>query len=456
MNSKLPSFLDQGETARLFPVLSMSSKEARITSILLGCVSRINELAKALLETAGQRVGTRATVECYTEVVPKKLATDSRDRPDGLVVLRVGSRRWAAFVEAKIGNSELEADQIERYRNLAKENGVDCVITISNQFATVPTIHPLEEVRKSRSKIPVIHWSWLFILTNVDLLMNQDSSISDDQLILLNEFRRFLAHDSAGVRSFDRMPKEWTELNKIISAGGDISTSSQDAIEILEAWHQEARDLSLALSRLTETNVTQRLQRRHLNDPVRRQRDELARLRTDKQLSLCLDVPDAAAPLDVVVDLSRRCVDVGMTVTAPEDRKSSNARMNWLLRQIKQDEVTDLHVRVTWPNRSLSTQHSVADLRKDVGIVNSGKEKLAAKSFHLFVSRYLGSRFIQRTKFISDLEQVVAAFYGNYGAGLVAWQRPAPKIKTEGDGHPDASTEAILEEADSFLTEAQV
>ena len=454
MNHALPAFLSQGEAARLFPVLSTTSKEGRTTAILLACMARIEELARALLASAGQRIGTRTKIECFTEIVPATPLANSRERPDGLIVLRTGKREWKAFVEAKIGSSELDVDQVERYRNLARENDVDCVITISNQFATAPTEHPLEEVRRSRSRIPVIHWSWMHVLTTADLLISRQSIASHDQLVLLNEFRRFLAHESAGVRGFDRMPREWTELNRLVSAGGDVSANSHEAIKVIEAWHQETRDLSLALSRLTETQVTQRLPRSHLRNLEQRRKDELANLRNNRQLSVLLEIPDAAAPLEVVVDLARRCIDVGMTLGAPADRKSSKARVNWLLRQIRQDDVTDLHLRVSWPNRSISTQHSISDLREDAGIVEDGMEHLAAKSFHLFESKHLGARFTQQSNFIADLEQVVPAFYGRYGAGLVAWQRPAPTIKGDRTGSSDVSPESISEEADSFVAES--
>ncbi len=453
MNQRLPQFLSQGEAARLFPVLSTTSKEGRTTAILLACMARINELSRELLASAGQRVGTRSKIECYTEVVPASASADTRERPDGLIVLRAGKREWKAFVEAKIGKSELDVNQIERYRNMARDNGIDCVITISNQFATAPTEHPLEAVRKSRSRIPVIHWSWMHVLTTADLLISRQSIASHDQLVLLNEFRRFLAHESAGVRGFDRMPREWTELNRLISAGGEVSANSHEAAKVLNAWHQETRDLSLALSRLTETQVTQRLPRSHKRDVARRQKDELADLRENRQLSVSLEIPDAAAPLDVVVDLARRCIDVGMTLGAPEDRKSGKARVNWLLRQIRQDDVTDLYVRVSWRRRSTSTQHSVSDLREDPGIVNDGTQHLEARAFHLFESKRLGSRFTQQSNFIADLEQVVPAFYGRYGAELVAWQRPAPTIRGNKSGSSDVSPESISEEADSFVAD---
>ena len=294
MIEKLPDYLVQGESARLFPVLSTTSKEGRTTSIVLACLSKVEEFGSELLSSVGQRVGQRANVQTFTEIVFQKQTSGIKDRPDGLIILKVGAREWRALVEAKVGNSQLDADQIERYRALAKDKGIDCVVTISNQFATTPAIHPLEAVRKSRSKIPVFHWSWMHILTSADLLINQGQVSDGDQLVLLNELRRFLTHESAGVRGFDQMPPEWTDINKLISSGGIIPLRSKDAAIVLDSWHQETRDLSLILSRLTETDVSQRLPRKHVTDPAQRQKDEIVILHECNQLRSSLDVPDGS------------------------------------------------------------------------------------------------------------------------------------------------------------------
>lgn len=301
-----PDYLSQGEAARLFPVLATTSKEGRTTSIVLACISRIDEFGSELLNALGKRVGKRAKIETYTEIVFKNEKVQVKDRPDGLIVLRNGSNEWRALVEAKVGAAEVGADQVEKYREIAKEQGIDCVITISNQFATQPQHHPVENVRKSRSKVPVYHWSWMSILTIADILLKQEGVADEDQKLLLNELRRFLTHESAGVKGFDRMPPEWAEINRLVSAGGKIPARSPDASVVLDAWHQETRDLSLILSRQTETVVQERLQRKHQTDPAQRRQDELQDLREDGQLKSVLDVPDAAAPIEVVADIARR------------------------------------------------------------------------------------------------------------------------------------------------------
>ncbi|KAJ03291.1 hypothetical protein [Sulfitobacter mediterraneus] len=450
MSDKLPEFLVQGETARLFPVLSTTSKEGRTTSIVLACLAKVDEFGAALIGSLGQRVGVRTKIETYTEVVCKNRSSGLKDRPDGLIVVKTGSREWRALVEAKVGASTLDGDQIEKYRLLAKENDLDCVISISNQFATTPSTHPLPEVLKSRSKIPVYHWSWMHILTEADLLLSQDSISDADQKVLLNELRRFLTHESAGVKGFDRMPKEWGELNKLVTAGGVIAAKSTDAAAVMAAWHQETRDLAMILSRMTETSVSEKLSRKHRQDGSTRVKDGLADLRESQCLAVELEVPDAAAPLMIVADMRRRSVDVGMTLRAPEDKVSAKARVNWVLRQVKTDNSDDLYLRALWPGKAEPTTCLISDLREDPDAISEGKEHLSPHSFHVFRSKRLGARFTQQSNFITDLEEVVPSFYRDVGAGLAAWKKKAPKIKDDRLSADDVTPEAIADEARDF------
>ena len=136
----LPDLLDSGERARLIPVVADTSRESRAASVLLSTIMSVDDFAKSLLGAVGQRLGTRATIDCYTQVVFKKCPSDSKIRPDGFLVLTIGKRTWSALFEAKIGKTGLDQEQIIKYCQLAKMNGVHAVITLSNQFVALPVI----------------------------------------------------------------------------------------------------------------------------------------------------------------------------------------------------------------------------------------------------------------------------------------------------------------------------
>lgn len=176
-------------------------------------------------------------------------------------------------------------------------------------------------------------------------------------------------------------------------------------------------------------------------------------LKDKGQLQCSLDIRDAAAPLEVTVDLGRRTVDVGMTMGAPEDKKSSKARLSWLLRQIKTKETTDLHIRLMWPGRSEPTQFTFQQLNDDPGLCEVDKGNLQVRAFHVFYTKHLGAKFAQQTNFISELETIVPAFYREVGQRLVMWRKSAPKIKDDRNTADKVDVEVIRLEADSSYAE---
>ncbi len=218
MAMQLPTFLVRGERARLFPILADTSKEGRTLSILLACLENVGDFGRSVLAETGQRLGARSRVESYTEVVLQKKG-DKGCRPDGLIVVRSGASSWTALVEAKVGNSDLTAEQIEAYLELAKLNGIDALITISNQFAALPAHHPVPVSAVARRRVALFHWSWMYLLTEASVLLGNEQIEDREQRTILHEMVRFLSHPSAGVRSFDQMPAAWSAMVEAVQAG---------------------------------------------------------------------------------------------------------------------------------------------------------------------------------------------------------------------------------------------
>ena len=272
-------------------------------------------------------------VRTFTEVTladtPEELAGR---RPDGLIVVETGRRTWSALVEAKVRRSALEADQIEAYLKLARANGIDAVVTISNAFAAVPHHHPIRVSRVPKG-VGLFHWSWISILTHAKVLLAAKGVDDPEQRFLLDELVRFLSHASTGVMGFDRMDAHWKGIVASVVAGAALPNSDAVA-DTVANWHQECRNLALGLMERVNSNVAIRLPRAHRDDPRRRVTEEAERLRGASVLAVEFDVPDAASPIKVEADLRTRSIGVAMTLRAPEDRKSARARANWLLRQL--------------------------------------------------------------------------------------------------------------------------
>lgn len=421
----LPDILSGGEEARLFPIVAETSKEKRIASVFLALLPNIPDLASDLLKTSKVRVGSRSKITCYTEVVLKNDA-EKKDRPDGLIIVENGKSKWMALVEFKIGKADLEQDQVERYLRLAKDNDIDAVITISNQFVARADHPPVTVSKVLLRKTKLFHWSWMYIYTRSQLLQLDDAIDDIEQKFLLDEFVRFLDHPSTGVSGFTQMNKGWRGLVSTAGAGGALSKTSLDVENTVAGWIEEQRDICLLLTRLVGKTVQQKISRKLIDDPNLRLKEEIAEFCKTKDLTAIFQVPDAAADIIVEADLVRKSVDVSMRLKAPEDKKTTKARVNWLLRMLKDDDERII-IRAHWPSRLEHTQVRLIELREDPDRIQSSNPKVAPNSFEVLLVTNLANRFGGSRTFIEDLETAVPDFYSLIGQNLKEWQPPAPK-----------------------------
>lgn len=442
MADELPPILTGGTPARLFPVLADTSKEGRAVSVLLASMSIVDDLSRTMLATVGRpRMGVRTRVRTFTEVVPANMPGVVAGRPDGLIVVETGRRSWTALVEGKIRRSKLDAEQIETYLKIAKANGIDAVVTISNEFAAVPHHHPV------RVKVPkgveLFHWSWTSILTHAKVLLAEKEVEDREQKYLLGELVRFLDDDSTGVMRFDRMGGDWRGMVSSVVAGAALVDS--DAVEDAVAnWHQECRDLALKLTEEVNSKVSIHLPRAHLNDPQKRAADDADKLRGDAMLAVEFDVPDAAAPIKVEANLKTRSIHVHMTLRAPGDRKSARARTNWLLRQLASSKPDDLHVKADYPNRRHDPQCPLAEVRENPDVLRHPIANAPPTAFEVRMVRDAGARFAGAKSFVDEVDATVMRFYLEAGQRLKNWQPAPPKMAAPPKEEPD-STEQVAD-----------
>jgi hypothetical protein len=459
----LPASLKSGEVARLLPVTVDSNKEARAASILLATLSAVRPFREAMLDSIGLRSGKRATLGGYTEVVFAKDSAGGKSRPDGLLMLDTGGgKTWSALVEAKIGKVELEPEQVERYLALAKASGIDAVITISNQFATIPTHSPVKVSKAAVKGVALYHWSWVFAWTQAKLLLTENVFDNPAEKYILTEMARYFGHPNIGVSRFDRMNADWKDLVAKIQAGAVLPKTDASVEASVSSWHQEVRDLCLLMTRKLNAPVQAYISKPHRDDPELRMRDDCEHLVKNHKLYARLDIPDAAAPLEVVADLVRRSVCIYMSVTAPKDKKKTSARVSWLIKQLAKSNPENVYIRASWPGRAPITQALLKDLREDPALIEGGNKALAPVAFEVMLVRDMAAKFSGAKTFIEQLEEAVPRFYKDVGQHLRAYVAAPPKLQPkvqvaqEGDNADvlDPPPESHIDDMDEQVSSA--
>lgn len=432
----LPDFLASGETARLIPVGSEGKKEGRATSVLLANLSAVNEFAQVIFGSIGLRLGSRVKIDVYTEIVFKDKNCVEKLRPDGLITINTGRNQWRALVEAKIGNAELDSEQIKCYLALAKKYKIDSVITLSNQYSAIPSHHPINFKKNDLKGVDLFHFSWMFILTEAILLLKSMSVEDDDQRFLLNEMVRYFDHESVGVYEFTSMNREWKDVTTSVRSGSALSKTSEAIANTVVSWHQEARDICLIMSRIIGVPVSLRLSRKHTADPIARVKDDCDNLVKNLRLDCELDIPNAVSLLKVTADLQRRTVDCSMSLNAPKDKQRPSARLNWLLRQLKDTNNDDIFIRAYTMGRGNNPQVKLDEVRNNPDtLLNFEGTQIQPVAFDVILSCDLATKFSGRSTFIQAVEESVKQFYISAGQYLQPWTPPAPKVEKQPDIH---------------------
>lgn len=424
MNSNLPEILKQGEPARLFPLSAGTRGENRLTSVFLAILPQIPALAKDLMPTVGKSVGQRSKIECWTEVVLTH--GDHLDkRPDGLIIVKTGKVTWRALIEAKIKNNPLDEDQVTNYVKVAKDSEIDAVITISNQFVVRADHSPVKVDKRFLRKTNLFHWSWTYIQTRCEILC-RDITDNSEQAFMLAEFLRLLEHKDSGVQRFTQMNKGWRELVMTVSNQGALNSGDSKVVDCIGSWHQEERDLSLQLSRHVGAKVQTVIARKTASNLDTRLEEGISQLISEKVLQSTFRIPNCAADIEVFAHLMARTLTFGMRLKAPLNIKTTNGRVNWLLRMLHNDDHR-LVIRAHWPGRTEPTDASIADLRINAGAIQASNSKITPHGFEVLMIDNLGSDFLSRKKFIERLEKNITLFYDLVGQSLRAWQAPPLK-----------------------------
>ena len=420
----LPNFLTAGQKARLFSSLKLSNKEQIATSTLLGVFRLVPELLSHLIPDTGVRINDRTTFDAYTEVNLVKTKSGKNDRPDGFIYVK-NRNEWTALIEAKVGKATLDADQVAKYVEDAKINGISAVITISNEFTPRVEQSPIDIPRRLLSKVKLYHLSWRLILSSAILLRKRADFEDREKLFVIDELIRFLRDDSVGNKSFTMMPPEWLEICSEASMGGKLKLNDQRIETVSNALIEEFSEIALNLTDHLGVECNAKLSSSFMSDRNAWLKSIIKSICNKRSAACSFNIPNAADSLDLKIDLEKNSISVGMEIRVPEERSTTSGKINFVIRQLKNIEVENSFIKVRWKSRAADEYIDMTKM--DANYYKGQQLNTSILSLTPMMQINSSRLFNSRKNFISELEAIVIEFYDFHAQYLKQWQPKPPR-----------------------------
>jgi hypothetical protein len=397
-------------------------QERRATSALLAVLSAVKEFGRAFLKPFGAPAGS---LKCYIEV-PFVLG-EQRLYPDGLIRVERGSKSWTALVEVKTGPNRLASEQLENYLDIARNEGFDAVVTISNEIPAVAGQHPTKVDKRKLKKVALHHVSWSQVLAEA-VLQKEFRGVADaDQAWILGELIRYLEHRKSGALEFEDMGEAWVGVRDAV-ATDTLRPSDKGIAEVVARFDALLRFTSLQLGRKLGTEVVPVLSRKEAADPALRIQSLTESLCQSGVMTGTIRIPDTAGLLVITADLRASRVTCHVEVEAPREGRATT-RVNWLVRQLKNAPDSIRVEAFANHARGSSTAELLSTVRENpAALVADPSRELRA--FRVASSGALGAkRGRGRGAFIDSVLAVVDNFYADVLGSLRPWSATPPKLR---------------------------
>lgn len=421
---QLPSNITSGQQSRLFSSLKLSNKELIATSTILAVFRLVPELLAQLIKDTGVTINDRTVFDTFTEVSVAKPQGNKKDRPDGFIYIK-NRNEWTALVESKVGNNLLQEEQVTRYVEDARANGIGAVITISNEFTPRVEQSPVNLPKRLLNRVKLYHLSWRLILSTATLLKNQNDIRDREKSFVLGELIRFLRDDSVGNKNFSIMPASWVDVCNESSMGARFRSSDQRISEVASSLVEEFSEIALNLTDHLGVDCRAKISNSFNADRSAWQRHIVKNIIEKKSAMCAYDIPNAANSLVVEIDLAKNIMSVGMEIKVPEDRSTLSGKINFVLRQIKNIDNERSFAKVRWKSRAADEYFELNKLEPT--LFKDRNLNTTILSITPMMQVHSSRTFNSRKNFIVELENLVTDFYDTHAQFLKPWVPKAPR-----------------------------
>ncbi len=411
--------------ARLIPTTGIGGQdeqEQRATSSLLAVMQAVPEFGRALLkhlEAPAGRIRTFSEVRFRSEM-DKKLSI-----PDGGIVVDRGKTEWRCLVEVKTGAADLRPEQVSGYLDLARDNAIQAVLTISNQITSNPSESPFAVDSRKTKKVVLRHLSWWHIMTEA-IDQHRHRGVNDpDQAWILGELIAYLDNERSGASGFTDMGDKWVTVRDG-ARSQTLRGNDPAAADVAQHFVEFVQWLALGLRQDLGRDVSVVWAKNQApHERTSALVDEMVRT---GRLNASVKVPGAINPVDVCVDLRTRLVETSVDVAAPREGRAKT-RITWLLRQLR-GAPPRVRVDASFPMAKETTSAMLNDaVKAPDSLLWPRDPKREPRSFTVAMSREMGTkRGKGQGSFVAESKQQVVDFYRLIVQGLRPWSAGPPKL----------------------------
>jgi hypothetical protein len=430
--------------ARLIPTSGINGaeeQERRATSAMLAVMTAVREFGRLITHPLGAPAGR---LETYIEV-PFMLG-ETRFYPDGLIRVTRANRSWTALVEVKTGTNSLDVQQLECYLDIAREQGFDALLTISNDIPAMAGQHPVKIDKRKLKRVALHHYSWSQVLSGAVMQKEHRGVADPDQAWILGELIRYLEHPRSGALELDDMGPAWVSVRDGVGRG-TLRETDKSAIDVAARFDALLRYVCLRLGRRLGTEVSPALSRRDVADPTLRSQALVASLAATGTLNGAIRIPDTIGPFHINTDLRAGKTTCYVDIDAPKQGRPAT-RVKWLLRQLSAAPDTLRIEAFEARARGAGTAQLLRDVREDPArLIADPKKEL--KSFRVAFTTPMGAkRGRGRGGYIDSMLDAVDGFYGDVIQHLKAWSATPPRLR-EPMETPDVVPPSLVSTAQS-------
>jgi hypothetical protein len=389
-------------------------------------MTAVKEFGRSLTKVYGAPAGDiEAFIEVEFDLNGKTVI------PDGLIRVTRGSRTWTALVEVKTGRNELQTEQLENYLEVARLNGFQSLLTISNETPSAAGLHPTQVDRRRLKHAAMHHLTWSEVLA-LAVLEKEHRGVADpDQAWILGELIRYLEHPRSGALEFEDLGSEWVAVRNAVT-DGTLRPTDKSAAEVAGRFDALLRFTALRLGTRLGTDVIVLFSRKELAEPGSRVHGHVENMVQYGRLSGSLKIPNTAGPLDIVVDLRARTITCSVEVEAPREGRPTT-KVNWLTRQLKN---ADDRVRIeatAFNQRGAGPTDLLGRVREHPELLILDPSK-SIRSFTVAVNHPMGTKAGRgQGSFIDSFLSAVDRFYGEILQSVKAWSAKPPRMRDQID-----------------------